>query len=148
MNRIITQDNHQTFKGVVCEFCLLLNFAYDDPAWKQRYQFDVWPTKQPMYSLAQHHFKSCRKPEPYWERNNDKALMSTAIFPFGNDPRYQPLMKTFQTPTTLYSMETIMNKRSQMLERFTKAHILADLSWHVRWNEDIAAQWYRCLRMD
>jgi hypothetical protein len=101
-----------------------------------------------MYSLAQHHFKSCRKPEPYWERNNDKALMSTAIFPFGNDPRYQPLMKTFQTPTTLYSMETIMNKRSQMLERFTKAHILADLSWHVRWNEDIAAQWYRCLRMD
>lgn len=149
MNSIILQDNHRTFKGVVCEFCLLLNFAHDNPKWKSRYQFDVWPTKHPLYSASQHHFKTCRKPEALWERDNDKFLpnlVTSAIFPFSFHPAYEKLADKYYNHTSLRIIHDMIYDRSQKLEQFASNHPMSDLSWYARWNDDIAAVWYRCLR--
>lgn len=149
MNTIILREKGHTFLGAVCEFCLLLNYAHDNPYWKRRYQFDTWPTKEPMFSISQHHFEHCVKPVPSWERNNDEFignLTATAMFLFAFDPGYKGFMDATVTPTSLRSMQNVTIKRSQMLQRFTNVHILSDLSWYTRWNDDITARWYQCLR--
>eukprot|EP00961_Rhodomonas_salina_P177880 2398651-Rhodomonas_salina.1 len=138
---------------VVCEYCLLLNFAAASPKWRVRYRFDTWPQTSPMLVHAVHHFSACPRPKALWERTaaEEAAFVSHSrargSFPVdSNEFWWEDRDKqVFKTAATQRALAAMLEERAVRVREFVGRHRRSELSWYELCQDRVDARWEQCV---